>query len=135
MESTKRAEQSAAHDDRRLPEGAASLVETVQASLEDDKAENISVINLVGKSSVADAMVVASGRSHRHVGALADHLLEKIKELGQPILSLEGKEAGDWVLIDLGDVVVHIFRPEVREYYQIEKLWSVRPEPGEPPVH
>lgn len=74
---------------------------------------------------MADAMVVASGRSQRHVGAIADHLLRQLKEDGQKNVKIEGKTAGDWVLVDAGDVIVHIFRPEVREFYNIEKMWTM----------
>ena len=84
-------------------------------------------IDLKGKSSVADTLIIASGRSHRHVGALADHVLRALKEAGHGKAKVEGLPACDWVLIDVGDVVVHIFRPEVRTFYNIEKIWSVEP--------
>lgn len=93
-------------------------------SLDDDKAENIVSIGLSGKTSIADNMVVASGRSQRHVGAAADHLMRSLKESGFGTARVEGLPNCDWVLIDAGDVVVHIFRPEVREFYNIEKMWS-----------
>jgi len=83
------------------------------------------VIDLKGKSSVADTMIVASGRSHRHVGAIADHLLRALKESGHGRARVEGLPHCDWVLIDAGDVIVHLFRPEVRSFYNIEKIWSV----------
>lgn len=95
--------------------------------LEDDKAEDILSIDLRGKSSVTDFMMIASGRSHRHVGAIADHVLRKLKETGSGKARAEGLEAGDWVLIDAGDVVLHIFRPEVRSFYNLERMWSVEP--------
>ncbi len=82
-------------------------------------------IDIQGKSSVADAIIVASGRSQRHVGALADHVLRALKDAGYGRAKIEGLPACDWVLIDAGDVVVHIFRPEVRAFYNIEKIWSV----------
>jgi ribosome-associated protein len=85
------------------------------------------VIDLKDKSSVADAMIVASGRSHRHVGALADHLLRALKDGGYGKARVEGLPHCDWVLIDAGDVIVHLFRPEVRQFYNIEKIWSVEP--------
>ena len=85
------------------------------------------VIDLKDKSSVADAMIVASGRSHRHVGALADHLLRALKDAGFGKARVEGLPHCDWVLIDAGDVIVHLFRPEVRQFYNIEKIWSVEP--------
>ena len=84
-------------------------------------------IDLADKSSVADALVVASGRSHRHVGAMADHLLRALKDAGMGRARVEGLPACDWVLIDAGDVIVHLFRPEVRSFYNIEKIWSVEP--------
>lgn len=85
------------------------------------------MIDLEGKSPVTDTMIIASGRSHRHVSALAEHVLRVIKDAGGGAAKVEGKASGDWVLIDAGDVVVHLFRPEVREFYNLEKLWSVSP--------
>jgi ribosome-associated protein len=102
-----------------------SLEELIVSRLDADKAQDIVLIDLKGKSSVADAMIVASGRSHRHVGALADHLLRALKDHGHGRARVEGLPHCDWVLIDAGDVVVHIFRPEVRSFYNIEKIWSV----------
>jgi len=93
--------------------------------LDEDKAQDIVVIDLKDKSSVADTMIVVSGRSHRHVGALADHLLRLLKEAGQGRARVEGLPHCDWVLIDAGDIIVHLFRPEVRSFYNIEKIWSV----------
>ena len=89
------------------------------------KAEEVVEIDLTGKTSIADTMIVASGRSHRHVGALADHLLRLLKEAGQGRARVEGLPHCDWVLIDTGDVIVHLFRPEVRSFYNIEKIWAV----------
>lgn len=100
------------------------LSKIVLASLEDDKAEDVVVIDLKDKSSVTDAMVIASGRSQRHVGAIADHLLRALKTAGFGRARVEGLPACDWVLIDAGDVVVHLFRPEVRAYYNLEKMWG-----------
>jgi ribosome-associated protein len=79
---------------------------------------------LIGKSSFADAMLVATGRSSRHVVALADHVVHALRDAGFAIPSIEGKDTGDWVLIDAGDVVVHLFRPEIRQFYNLEKMWS-----------
>jgi ribosome-associated protein len=93
-------------------------------SLEDDKAEDILAIDIRGKSSFADMLVIASGRSARHVGALADHVLRKLKDAGVKDVRVEGLPQADWVLVDAGDVVVHLFRPEVRAFYNIEKIWS-----------
>lgn len=95
--------------------------------LEDDKAEDILSIDLRGKSSVTDFMMIASGRSHRHVGAIADHVLRRLKESGHGRARCEGLESADWVLIDAGDVVLHVFRPEVRTFYNLERMWSVEP--------
>jgi ribosome-associated protein len=96
----------------------------VLASLDDDKAEDVVVIDLADKTSIADFMVVASGRSTRQVTTLADHLAEKLKAVQKHPVSIEGKTHGDWVLVDGGDVIVHIFRPEVRAFYGLEKMWS-----------
>jgi ribosome-associated protein len=97
----------------------------IMSRLDDDKAQDIVLIDLKGKSSVADSMIVASGRSHRHVGAIADHLLRALKDAGYGKARVEGLPHCDWVLIDAGDVVVHLFRPEVRTFYNIEKIWAV----------
>jgi ribosome-associated protein len=97
----------------------------VLARLDDDKAEDVVLIDLKGKSPLCDAIVVASGRSARHVAALADHILRALKEAGFGRAKVEGLPQADWVLIDVGDVIIHIFRPEVRAFYQIEKIWSV----------
>jgi ribosome-associated protein len=94
------------------------------AALEDGKAEDIVKIDLIGKSSIADAMVVASGRSDRHVGAVADRILRALKDAGFGRMAIEGRQSCDWVLIDAGDVIVHLFRPEVRAFYNLEKMWS-----------
>ena len=117
---------------------AAQLCAIIQASLDDDKAEDISHINLSGKCDFADHMLVASGRSQRHVSSIASKLAEKMKEVGCPPLSIEGMESGEWVLIDGGDIIIHIFHPEKREFYNIEKMWEV-PMPAivasQPEVH
>ncbi len=101
----------------------ATLLNLILASLEDSKAEDVTSINIEGKSPIADHLVIASGRSHRHVGAVSDHLLRVIKEAGLGTAKVEGLPACDWVLVDAGDVIVHIFRPEVREFYNLEKMW------------
>jgi ribosome-associated protein len=103
--------------------GGDALLKTILASLEDDKAEDVVTIPLAGKSQMADHMVVASGRSSRQVGAMAEHLADTLKRDSGMICRTEGKDLGDWVLIDAGDVIVHLFRPEVREFYQLEKMW------------
>jgi len=100
----------------------------VQRSLEDDKAEDIVVIDLKGKSSFADYMVIATGRSNRQVVAIADHLADRLKQAGHGPVPVEGKQGGDWVLVDAGDVVVHVFRPEPRAFYALEKMWALENE-------
>ena len=100
-------------------------------SLEEDKAGNVIVIDLVGKTSIADLMIIASGRSARHVAAVVGHLVERLKNRGMAPRSVEGLPKADWVLVDAGDVIVHVFRPEVREFYNLEKMWAVPlPEPA-----
>jgi ribosome-associated protein len=100
------------------------LLDVVLDTLDDAKAEDVVTIDIKGKTSIGDQMVVASGRSQRHVGAVADHLVRKLKEEGFGRARVEGLPHCDWVLIDAGDVIVHIFRPEVREFYNLEKMWS-----------
>jgi len=100
------------------------LLAAVLKSLEDDKGEDIVQINLRGKSEIGDYMVIASGRSTRQVSAMAEKLADKVKQEFGIISKTEGKDTGDWVLIDTGDIIVHIFRPEVREFYQLEKMWQ-----------
>lgn len=100
------------------------LLETILTSLDDSKAEETTHIDITGKSPVADYMVVSSGRSHRHVNAVADRLLRDLKDAGIGTPKVEGMPACDWVLVDTGDVIVHIFRPEVRDFYSLEKLWN-----------
>lgn len=102
------------------------------ASLEDDKAEDILVLDLEGKSTLADQMVIASGRSARHVSSLADHVQRVIKDLGGKRARIEGLPSADWVLIDTGDLIVHIFRPEVREFYDLERIWASSPSQAHP---
>ncbi|MFC4350506.1 ribosome silencing factor [Fodinicurvata halophila] len=103
---------------------SSSLIQLIQASLEDDQAVEPVIIDLSGKSSFADYMVIASGRSARQVGAIADHLHQRLKAAGVSDLALEGTNHCDWVLIDAGDVVIHLFRPEIREFYNLEKMWG-----------
>jgi ribosome-associated protein len=106
------------------PLTADEIVKLVQNSLDDGKAEDIVTIDLEGKSNVADFLVIASGRSDRQVVALADRVATDLQEAGFGRVSAEGTEHGDWVLIDAIDVIVHIFRPEVRSYYNLEKMWG-----------
>jgi ribosome-associated protein len=103
------------------------LADLILRRLDDDKAQDIVLIDLKTKSSIADAMIVASGRSHRHVGAIADHLLRALKDAGYGRVRVEGLPHCDWVLIDAGDVIVHLFRPEVRVFYNLEKIWAAGP--------
>ena len=113
----------------RPPSGAQApqdeeLRAIARACLEDMKAEDTVEIDLTGKTSIADAMIIASGRSHRHVGAIAERMLEALKQGGFGPARVEGLPACDWVLIDAGDVLIHIFRPEVRGFYNLEKMWG-----------
>lgn len=105
-------------------ERSRETLDIVLAELDDDKAEDVVTISLEGKSDIADVMVIASGRSQRHVGAMADKLLRRLKEAGLGRARIEGAPACDWVLIDAGDVIVHLFRPEVRAFYNLERIWS-----------
>jgi ribosome-associated protein len=107
----------------KLDTASDQMLALVMNSLDENKAEDVVQISLRGKSSMADHMVVCSGRSSRQVSSLAEKLADEIKhELGV-LAKTEGKETGDWVLIDAGDVIIHVFRPEVREFYQLEKMW------------
>jgi ribosome-associated protein len=103
---------------------AQEILRLVLARIDDMKAEDTVTIDLTGKTSIADAMVVTSGRSNRQVGAIADRLLDDLAKAGVPNLRVEGMPHCDWVLIDAGDVIVHVFRPEVRAFYNLEKMWA-----------
>ncbi len=105
-------------------ERSEKLLSLILQELDDDKAEDIVTIDLEGKSDIADVMVIASGRSQRHVGAMADKVLRRLKETGFGNARCEGQPACDWVLIDAGDVIAHLFRPEVRSFYNLERVWS-----------
>ena len=109
---------------RKAP-AQSELLKRIVASLEDDKAEAIVTINLEGRSSLCDAAVIASGRSSRHVMAIAEHLARRLKDEGYGSRPVTGAAQGDWALVDAGDVIVHVFRPEVREYYDLEGMWNV----------
>jgi len=100
------------------------LLKIVEKSLDDDKAEDIVAIDLRGKSTIADYMVIATGRNSRQLAAMASHLDQKLTKAGVKKISVEGQAQGDWVLLDGGDVVVHLFRPEVRTFYALEKMWG-----------
>jgi ribosome-associated protein len=127
-----RTEQGAFAAAAAVPTGPApeAVLQAVIESLEDSKAEEIVPIDIAGRSSLADVMVIASGRSHRHVGAIADHLDKKLHELGVRQLRVEGLPHCDWVLVDAGDIMVHLFRPEVRSFYNLEKMWQVETPPA-----
>ena len=104
---------------------AKELSKFIQDVLDENSAQDVIEIDIRGKSSIADYLLVASGRSNRHVSALADYVQRSLKERGFKDLIVEGQKAADWVLIDAGDVILHIFRPEVRVFYNLEKIWSV----------
>ncbi len=115
---------------RKAPAASKKLLGLVEKSLDDDKAENVVAIDLTGKSSIADYMVIATGRSARQLGAMAEHLQVKLKATGIAKVGVEGATAGDWLLIDGGDIVIHLFRPDVRGLYNLEKMWGMElPEP------
>ncbi|HTX51670.1 MAG TPA: ribosome silencing factor [Caulobacteraceae bacterium] len=120
-------EASLSGDASEVDRPARALERLLLNRLDDEKAQDVVFIDLKDKSSVADGMIVASGRSQRHVGAMADHLLRALKDAGYGRARVEGLPHCDWVLIDAGDVIVHLFRPEVRAFYNIEKIWSVEP--------
>lgn len=109
----------------KKPAPQSDLLKRILTSLDDDKAENIITIDLEGRSALCDAAVIASGRSSRHVSAMAEHLARRLKEGGYGTRPVNGQAQGDWVLVDAGDVIVHLFRPEVRDYYDLEGMWSV----------
>ena len=102
-----------------------ALLDRIRASLDDDKALDIVTIPLGGRSSLADAIVIATGTSSRHVASIADHLARRLKDAGYGTRPVNGAQQGDWVLVDAGDVIVHVFRAEVREYYNLESMWTV----------
>ena len=99
------------------------LIEKVQTILDDMKARDLVMIDVKGKSSVTDYMIIVSGTSRRHVLSMADEVLQKVKELGVKPLGSEGQEGGDWVLVDLGDIIVHVMMPDARSFYDLERLW------------
>ena len=121
----KRTSPAAALPDSAPAVQTAELLKSVVEWLDEAKAEKIVTVDLAGKSSIGDFMVIATGRTDRHVGAVADQLRQKLKQAGCATVRVEGMETCDWVLIDSGDIIVHVFRPEVREFYNLEKMWSV----------
>ena len=104
-----------------------TLLAAVLSSLDDDKADEVVQIDLRGKTAIGDHMVVCSGRSSRQVSAISEKLVERLKTEFGHFSRIEGKNTGDWVLVDTGDIIVHVFRPEVREFYQLEKMWQLSP--------
>jgi ribosome-associated protein len=104
--------------------GSEALLANVLDWLDEAKAENVVTIEIRDKSSLGDYMVIASGRSDRHVGAVAEQIQRKLKEEGHGKARIEGQAHCDWVVVDIGDIIVHVFRPEVREFYNLEKMWS-----------
>lgn len=109
---------------RSIPSDTEETVRLLLRSLDDMKAEEIVEIDVRGRSAIADVMIVATGRVARHVGAIADKVLKDLKDAGHQSVRAEGIPVCDWVLIDVGDVIVHLFRPEVRAFYNLEKMWS-----------
>ncbi len=112
------------------PHAGETLLAAISTSLDDAKAEDVALIDLKGKTTLADTMAIASGRSNTHVGAIAERVIKAVKEAGHPAPRVEGMPHNDWVLVDAGDVIVHIFRPEVRQFYNLEKMWGAD-RPGE----
>ena len=125
MQNSSASKGTAKKTSKTAPLAVDDVLRTVTDSLEDSKAEELVTIDIKDKSALADYMVIASGRSNRHVGAIADHLLRELKNLGAGTAKVEGLQSADWVLIDTGDIIVHLFRPEVREFYALEKMWQM----------
>ncbi len=117
--------QKATRKATRKPPTVERILRLVEKSLDDDKAEAIATLSLSGKSSMADYMVVATGRNARQIAAIADHLATKLKAEGVPSVAVEGLRTCEWVLIDCGDIIVHLFRPEIRAFYNLEKMWGM----------
>jgi len=111
-----------------------ALASEIVKWLDEAKAEEIVAIDVRGKTSIGDAMIIATGRTDRHVGAIADQLQRHLKDYGVSNVRVEGQQTCDWVLVDVGAIIVHLFRPEVREFYNLEKMWSAE-RPGEAPAH
>ncbi len=107
------------------------ILDLVMAALDDMKGRDIVVLDVRGKTTVTDYLVIASGTSERHVRSLAGHIVQQAKAVGLPPLGIEGERVSDWVVVDLGDVVAHVMMPQTRDFYNLEKLWSVAPVPAE----
>jgi ribosome-associated protein len=114
---------------KAAPAPETTLLTRILTSLDDDKAEDIATIDLIGRAAFCDAIVIATGRSSRHVVSMAEHLARRLKEAGYGTRPVDGARQGDWVLVDAGDVIVHLFRAEVRQYYDLEGMWSVDESP------
>ena len=117
-------EETAIPADHWHPASTERLRAIVETSLEDDQAEDTITIDLAGKTNIADYMIIASGRSKRHIATLGEHLIQRLKASGLRTVPAEGMSRGDWVLLDAGDVIVHLFRPEIRSIYNLEKMWA-----------
>lgn len=109
------------HENVVIPHHLGSVIE----ALEDSKAQNVNILNLVGKSDITDQMVFASGSSTTHLSSIAGHLIKKLKEIGINAISVDNQKNADWILVDTGEVIIHIFHPEKREFYQLEKMWAM----------
>ena len=101
------------------------LCNFIKKNLSKNKAQEITVINLKKKTSIADYMIICTGTSNRHITALSNYLSEDLKRLELNMLNIEGKRGGDWIIVDIGDIIIHLFRSEVREYYNLEKMWTI----------
>lgn len=102
-----------------------TLCKLIKKSLSKNKAEEITIIDLKKKTSIADFMIICTGTSNRHLLALSNYLNEDLKRLRLKMLNIEGQKSGDWIVVDIGDIIVHLFRSEVREYYNLEKMWAL----------
>ncbi len=120
--------------ERAEPSRLDMLQGVIVASLEDDKAENVVALDLAGRASFADRMVIATGQADRQISAMATHLEEKLEEAGLRRIQIEGAGGSDWVLIDAGDIVIHLFKPEARELYGLERMWGPDLDEVEPPA-
>ena len=108
-----------------MKKNSSDLCKLIKKSLNKNKAEEITIINLKKKTSIADYMIICTGTSNRHIIALSNYLNEDLKDLNLNMMNVEGKKNGDWIVVDIGDVIIHLFRSEVREYYNLEKMWAV----------